>query len=415
MLVLLATVTVPHAHATEPVSPADDSFYRYHGRLPLAWIAPGTVVGQRATTVFLGPQRTPLTGEQLLYRTTDELGRPSVTVTTVIQPPTGAVQRRLVGYLSFYDGLDARCDPSFTLAGGDPPGGANEQQADEEFLLLSWYLDHGFTVTVPDFEGTQQHWMAGRESGRATLDALRATESFLSVPRSTKVALSGYSGGAVAGDWAVELSPSYAPELDIVGVAIGGVPVNYVHLFDYVGGTDEFSAAIPGMLLGLARAYHVDLSRYLSSYGARVVRAEQHTCIASDFGLYPGLSYRKLVKPRYRDLARVPVLTRMLTRQTMGTAGTRPRVPMFIGVGNADGKGDGVMAAADVRALAAHYCRLGAPVDYQEYKGAQHQFAGVFFEPETAAFFHARFAGLPYVDNCPGASAAAPRPGSVSS
>ena len=180
---------------------------------------------------------------------------------------------------------------------------------------------------------------------------------------------------------------------------MGGVPVNYRHMFDYINGTDEFSAAIPGMLLGLARAYHVDLSRYLSAYGAKAVAGEQGTCIASDFGRYPGLTYQRLLRPAYRDLRR-SVLARMLARQTMGSGGTRPRIPMLIGVGNADGKGDGVMVAADVRALAEHYCRGGAPVDYVEYRGAQHQYAGAFFEPETAAFFQARFAGQPYVDNC---------------
>lgn len=383
-----------------PASPAHDAFYRYDGHVPLRAVAPGTVLKQRAVTVRFGPMATPLAAEQLLYRTTTELGRPAVTVTTVVAPTAAPVPPRLIGYLSFYDGLDPRCDPSFTLTGGAPPGAADAQQADEEELLLSWYLDHGFVVTVPDFEGTELHWMAGRESGYATLDAVRATESYLHAPATTPVGLSGYSGGAVAADWADEVAPGYAPRLHLVGIAEGGVPVNYLHMFDYVNGTDEFSAAIPGMLLGLARAYHVDLGHYLSSYGAKIVRAEQHTCIASDFGRFPGLTYQRVLKPRYRDLRRVPALARVLARQTMGTSGARPRTPLFLGVGNADGKGDGVMSAADVRALAAHYCRLGAPVDYEEYRGAQHQFAGVFFEPETAAFFQARFAGLPYVDNC---------------
>ena len=42
-------------------------------------------------------------------------------------------------------------------------------------------------------------WMAGRESGYNTLDAIRATESYLRVPATTKVGLSGYSGGFVLG------------------------------------------------------------------------------------------------------------------------------------------------------------------------------------------------------------------------
>jgi len=211
---LLATLLVggvagaaPRGEAAGPPSPASDAFYRYSGRVPLARLAPGTVLKRRAAQVVVGSLTTPVSAEQLLYRTTDEVGRPVVTVTTVIAPTPSAAVPRIIGYLSFYDGLDPRCDPSFTLTGGEPPGSANQQQAVEEDLLLSWYLDHGFVVTVPDFEGTRLHWMAGRESGQETLDGIRATESYLGAPTSTPVGLSGYSGGAVAADWADELAP----------------------------------------------------------------------------------------------------------------------------------------------------------------------------------------------------------------
>src|SRR5581483_8277998 len=106
----------------------------------------------------------------------------------------------------------------------------------------------------------------------------------------TEVGLSGYSGGAVAADWASELAPSYAPKVNIVGVAEGGIPANYLDHFAYINGTAEYSAAIPGELLGLSRAYGVDLKRYMSPFGLNVVRQEANTCIAADFGSYPGLT-----------------------------------------------------------------------------------------------------------------------------
>ena len=55
---------------------------------------------------------------QLLYRTQDEQGRPTATVTTVVNP-TGPVNGGLVAYLSFYDALGDICSPSYTLQGGD--------------------------------------------------------------------------------------------------------------------------------------------------------------------------------------------------------------------------------------------------------------------------------------------------------
>ena len=381
--------------------PSQDSFYRYTGARPLSRIAPGTVLKERSIHLALGPgSSTPVRAEQLLYRTSDQRGLPSATVTTVLQPTSPPLVPRIVDYLSFYDGLASKCDPSYTLAGGDTKDSTYQQEAQEEELLAGWYLSQGDIVTVPDFEGTGLHWMAGRESGYGALDAIRATESFLQISPATEVGLSGYSGGSVAADWASELAPAYAPKVNIVGVAEGGIPANYFDHFAYMNGTVEYSAAIPGELLGLSRAYGLDLTKYLTAYGRTVVQRESTGCIASAFGTTPGLTVGSIMLPGFRDLAHVAPFTEMLRDQTMGTAATRPREPLLMAVGNADGKGDGAMVAADVKALARRYCREGVPVEYQEFQDASHIEAAAYFEPETGPFLQDRFAGLPFPDNC---------------
>jgi hypothetical protein len=357
------------------------------------------VLKHRSIQVAFGPATTPLMAEQLLYRTTDQLGHPTATVTTVIAPAPIPALSPIVGYLSFYDDLGGACDPSYTLAGGDP-GSSNQSEAEEEELLILFYVENGWIVTVPDFEGPHLHWMAGRQAGYGTLDALRATESALHLPATTKIGLSGYSGGALAGDWASELAPAYAPKLDIVGAALGGIPVDQAALFRYANGTPVFSAALPGILLGLARAYHVDLFRYLSPYGRRVVHAESHTCIGSDFGKYPGLTYQKLLRPRYRNLFGVHALARMITDQHMGRVPGHPHAALLMGNGDIDGYGDGVMSIRAVIALAQEYCRQGVAVEFHRYGGAGHEEAGAYFEPETVPFLAARFAGTRFRGNC---------------
>jgi hypothetical protein len=406
VLVVLAALT-PRVVAAGPTLPANDPFYRYTGSTPLKKIAPGTVLRHRTVPLSPGPgMATPVDAEQLLYRTTGQRGEPTVTVTTVLVPaptpaPSTPATTNIVEYLSFYDGLGSQCDPSYTLAGGDTGDATSQQQAQEEALLVSWYLSQGDIVTVPDFEGTGLHWMAGRESGYAALDAIKATQSYLGVaPRTTKVGLSGYSGGSVAANWASELAPAYAPTVNIVGVAEGGIPANYVNHLAYIDGTDEYSAAIPGELLGLSRAYGVDLTKYLSSYGRKVVAEISNVCIASAFGKYPGLTVRSIMRPEYADLGRVEPFASMLRAQTMGTATTHPRAPLFMAVGNVDGTGDGAMVAADVKALARRYCAEGVPVVYQEYPGASHIQAAAYFEPQTGPFLQARFAGVPFVSDC---------------
>jgi hypothetical protein len=405
LVLLLATLAIVHAPTVRgdggrPL-PANDSFYRYTGHKRLASIAPGTVLKQRPVTVSLGDQfPTPVTAEQLLYRTRTEHGKPVVTVTTVLPPPTPAPGPELVGYLSFYDGFGSECDPSYWLPGGYPGTDTNESEAEEEELLISHYLSLGWIVTVPDFEGEKLHWGAGQESGYNTLDAIRATETYLEVPATTKVGLSGYSGGAIAGDWASELAPHYAPKLNLVGVAEGGIPVDYAHLLRYVDGSKTFSGAIPGMLMAAARAFPLALHKHLSPYGKKVIRAVHDQCIASFLGAYPGLRMTKLLKPRYHHVYRVTAFAHALNHVIMGTAPGHPHLPLLMGVGKVDAVGDGVMIVKDVEALAHEYCKQGVHVEFDVYKRMGHEVAGADFEPATTAFLQQRFAGVPFGGNC---------------
>jgi hypothetical protein len=58
------------------------------------------------------------------------------------------------------------------------------------------------------------------------------------------------------------------------------------------------------------------------------------------------------------------------------------------------------MSIRAVIALAQEYCRQGVPVEFHRYAGAGHEEAGAYFEPETAPFLAARFAGTPFAGNC---------------
>jgi len=413
LLVPLVALTPARAASSRPL-PSQDPFYTYSGTYkgkptPLGKIKPGTVLNQRPVQLAFGPgNSTPINAEQLLYRTTGQLGQPTVTVTTVLQPTSAPVVPNIIGYMSFYDGLGSQCDPSYTLAGGDPGDSTYAQEAMEEQLLITYYLAEGDIVTVPDFEGTNLAWMTGRLSGYGALDAIRATENYLATGPTAKVGMSGYSGGSVATDWASELAPAYAPELNLVGIAEGGIPANYFDHFAYINGTSQYSAAIPAELLGLSRAYGIDLTqvdpttgqpKYLTPLGLSIVKAEANTCMASDFGKYV-VTIKDLLQPQYQDIAHVKPFSTMLGDQTMGMAKTHPGEPLLMAMGNADGTGDGAMSAVDAKALARKYCSEGVSVDYQEYTGLPHEEAAAPFEPQTAAFFQARFAGLPWVNNC---------------
>lgn len=394
-----STEAAPAAPAAAIPLPHDDPFYRYTGTRPLKQIARGTVLKSRQVMIGApqsGQGKIPAT--QLLYRTQDQQKKPSVTVTTVVNP-TGPANAGLVAYLSFYDALGDKCSPSYTLRGGDP-GEENMELATTEAGLVTSLASQGYAVTVPDFEGTDLHWVAGQESGWSTLDSIRATESFLGMATSQKVALLGYSGGSIAGEWASELAPRYAPELNIVGTAIGGVPVHLAHNLRYINGTDSWSGVIPAVLVSLGRAFGLPMDKYESAYGKRVTDEVEDECIGGFNGNYPGLRVQQLVKKKYKRFLRVPAFARVVNRLIMGSAKGHPSMPMYMAVGNHDGTGDDVMVAEDLEALAYKYCRQGVTVQFEVYGGADHTEGGVQFFPTAMSFLGERFAGTPFAGNC---------------
>jgi hypothetical protein len=379
--------------AAAPPTPASDPFYSYPG--PLKDVPPGTVLSSRQVQISVAgtPQAYPAI--QLLYRTTNQLGLPSATAATIIQPVGGAgAPVKLLSYQTFYDGVASTCRPSYTLQGGDP---SNTTASADETLMLD-YVQQGFTVVTSDYEGPTDDYGAGHESGYGTLDAIRAAELELGLtPKSTPVGLVGYSGGSIASEWASELAPTYAPELDLIGVAEGGIPVDYAHTVGYIDGSPSWSGAIPAVSLGLMRAYKLDVAKYASSYGIQVYREVAEGCLNPT--AYPGLKLEDLLKPPYRDWRKVPIFVRIFNDAIMSEAGT-PKEPLLMGVGNADGTGDGVMIANDVQELAYTYCTRHVPVEFHVYSNSDHVQAAPQFEAQAVQFLQALYNGQSVTNEC---------------
>jgi hypothetical protein len=376
--------------------PSADPFYSYDSA-GIAGVPPGTVLRSRGVLVpTLGVLTTPyLAGIQALYRTQGQLGQPTATVATIIRPPAAnpAPPTKLLSYQTFYDGLDSSCRPSYTLQGGVPATGSGN--ADNKLLL--GFVRDGYTVVASDYEGPGDDYTAGRESGYGTLDGIRAAESKLSLPASTPVGLIGYSGGSLASEWASELGPSYAPGLNLLGVAEGGIPVSYADMLAYINGGTAYGGVIPALTLGLVRAYRLNPWKYFNPIGLAVLGQAAKGCLTAN--AYPGLHFEDLFKPEYRNWKQTPEIVRMLNDAIMGTAGT-PKGPLFMAVGRSDAIGDGVIPAGDVTGLAHAYCQRGVSVTLHTYNGLDHIASIPWFAAEARNFMRQRYAGVTPLNGC---------------
>jgi Secretory lipase len=412
-LLLLAAalvLAVPAAQAAPP-TPEEDPFYDYAGATPLAEIAPGTVLKSRTLNYHVVGLPLPVKAVQLLYRSTSQIGEPTVNVTSVLKPPLSFGTPQVVAYQSFYDSLNPVDEPSYAVSGGLTLGGAIPQV---ESALIGPELLAGRTVVVADTEGESADFAAGPEYGINTLDSLRAALAAPATGLSStkKIGLIGYSGGAIATEWAAELAPTYAPEVNakLIGAAMGGVLVDPAHNLHYIEGSLSWAGVMPMAIIGVSRAFHIDLTPYLSEYGKQLYAKLEKASIAEALAQYPGLTWAQLAKPDYPTPESIPVYVHVVNQLIMGTGGT-PTTPLLIGQGALGelegtpgnkpgiGEGDGVMIAGDVRSLAREYCERGDQVLYNQYP-LGHITAAVPWIATAVPWLEARFAGTAAPQNC---------------
>ena len=350
--------------AADPkVAPAADSFYTQPADSYLASVQPGAVIRYRAlpaSSLWTGVKE----GWQIMYRSTGQKGQPVAMVTTLLVPKTvSTTGKKLVSYQSFYDSLTLNCSPSgLTLTG--------------KLLEKTFFKDalaKGYHVNLSDYEGLQSQWIAALNTGHGVLDSIRAVEGFsksgLSV--STPVGLFGYSGGGFATLWAAELAPSYAPELNIVGAAGGGLPVNPVNVAKKVDGT-LFAGAYIGAVVGLSRAYpEIDTNKYATAAGLEALKDAGTRCLGGTASGQPELltkyAYKKgatyLKDPNFLDL---PEMQAINAENTMGR--NTPKTPLFIWQGTSDQ----LMPIADADTLVSKYCANGVKLQYKRITGGDH-------------------------------------------
>ncbi|MFC7449425.1 lipase family protein [Rhodococcus daqingensis] len=346
---------------------------------------PGTVLHTRAVTV--ARLSTPVTSTQLLVRSADSHDRPVPVAATVIVPTApwaGPGARAVVGYNTAIDSLGQACAPSSTL----PRGEMMEIGAVQEFLARN------YAVVVTDHEGPLQAYAAGRMAGHAVLDALRAAVNTpgLGLARSSRIAVTGYSGGAIASGWAAKLAPSYAPELNLVGAAFGGTPADYRILLGSMNGRNGASTVLLAAVLGLAREYP-ELFGLFNDNGWRLGMLAKDLCFAQLAA--PGVVAPIPVQAMsdVPDVVNHPVAQRVLDETRM--AGQAPTAPVFL----YQGQQDPWIPREGAERLYDDWCARGAWVRLEEYAGEHVTAAGVG-APIAHRWIDDRLAGVPASPGC---------------
>lgn len=393
VLVTLLPGAAPAA-TTFPV-PEDDPFYAVPSNI--GTFAKGQVIASRQIDAKVYELPLPVTAWQVKFRTENSKGRPSASVTTILQPTSawsGPGPRPLVSYQFAEDGVTGRCAPSYALRAGSQGGLTN---AYTETPIIAMALSRGWTVTVPDYEGARSEFLVAGTQAKGVLDAIRATRRFAParVAASAPIGLWGYSGGSLASVTAAQLQPTYAPELDLDALALGGL------LGDVRATIDAFSGsigggAIPMGINGFLRAYpELDLMQYLSPSGREKVRATSGDCLFEAAARYPFLRVADIEGTP--DALGSPKVAAMLRANSPRHLPGIPRMPVY----HYHAILDEFAPIGPARAVIKRFCAARVPVQRDEKLVGEHLTEIALGAAGAVQFLASRFAGKAPRNNCP--------------
>jgi secretory lipase len=318
----------------------------------------------------------------VLYHSRDFDGRDTAVSGLVVAPPGAAPPggRPVVVWGHGSVGLADRCVPSrvgVMEAFGGP---------------VASLLQQGVVVAATDYQGLgtpgPARFAIGLSAGRAVLDAARAARG-LDAGAGGRVVLHGHSEGGHAVLWAAELAATYAPELEVLGVAASapGAELAAGLRVEAAAGPAALTSGAMLLVVAWSDVYRVPLD-VLTPAGRKAVGRVRSTC------LHELMADPPLEAVRPTDLLTTAPWPALLARNTPGKAATP--APILL----AQGADDDRVTPAVTRALVQRLCRLGDTVELRTYQGVGHFDVLQVASTDMLAWTGERLAGRPARTTC---------------
>ncbi|MDP9140600.1 MAG: lipase family protein [Pseudomonadota bacterium] len=373
-----------------PPTANDDAFYAQPQ--PMPQVPPGTILNSRA--VRFAPYGVPLPNPawQLQYMSADLHGKPQAAIATVVKPliPSLTGGAPLLSYQFAINSAGLKCAPSHQVTGSRE--NLNSQLEALQYLPLLEVF--GWTLVFPDHLGPASSVAVGRIAAPIVLDGIRAAESFEPLGLdgvNTPVGMMGYSGGALATTWSAALQPDYAPELNLVGVAAGGLPANAESLIKAFDGTAFFDIAF-GAIISINRVFPQLLPPgLLNAEGERAANAVKDGCLGgtTDGSPAPGGHLADYVTSD--DVYATPGAQDVMPQLSLPQPGEVPTAEMYF----YHQRFDQLALAGEADKVADAWCEAGARIHYYKDLTGEHFAGAVTAAPSMYLYLASRFSNLP--------------------
>lgn len=365
----------------------EKGFYELPSPVPAG--KPGEIV--RTEKLLSAPDNT--IAWRVLYHSTDLAGADIIVSGVVIAPektgPAGG--RTVVGWGHPTTGAVARCAPS---NGVDP------------FILIEGLhslLAAGYVIAAADYPGLgvqgQSSYLIGTSEGNSVLDAVRAAGHIPEAGAGSDVLLWGHSQGGQAVLFAGQDAKTYAPELNVHGVAVAAPAADLGTLLkDDIGdvsgitiGSYAFSAfasVYSGRFPGLS------LDSILTPAGAAATPAMAELCLIGQNKELHEKATPLIGKYLLSDPTTTEPWATMLSENTPG--GKPLGVPLFVG----QGESDTLVVPTATTAFVGTACAAEEHVTYRQYPDTTHGTIAENALPDVMSFFEGVMAGKPPASTC---------------
>ena len=328
---------------------------------------------------------------RIRYWTSDGSNRPRE-VTGMVVAPREAVParpRNVLAWTHGTSGVSKRCamstNPLFWTV---TPGLAAVRQ--------------GYVVVAPDYPGLGSEgvhpYLVGQDTGRSVLDAVRAARSIPGAASGSRFAVWGESQGGHASLWTGQIARTYAPDLQLVGVAAAAPTTDLVQNVRLV--PNKSVGAFMTAFIGYAWSKHYRAP--LSTLGGPqtqgiITRLAQNNCIELEqkpkIGTMLGIMTLQS-RLKNKDLGSIQPWARLARANS--TSAVSYNVPFLI----AQNPKDDLVAPNVTRAYAKALCQSGARLRYLSITGAGHATSAKDSASETLPWIADRFANRPAPSDC---------------
>ena len=352
------------------------------------------IAGQPGTLIRSEPMTFAPAGAQayrVLYRSTGMDGEP-IAVSGVIVVPPGPVPaggRPIVAWAHPTTGVVPHCAPSLAIF------------VFQQMAGLRQLIEQGAVVAATDYPGLgtpgPHPYLVGDSEARAVIDSVRAARNLPGVGGGNNFAVWGHSQGGQASLYTGLIAKTYAPELNLVGVAAAAPATSLVTLMG-----DDFKTSggknLTAMTLwSWSRVYRAPVQKVVEPEAMPTVDRLANECIESIFDI---MARRRTEKPLEENFLSVPNIATVEPWHSLAAHNTPGVLPASIPLFLAQGTTDDIVRPDVTRAYMQRQCKAGGKVTMMWVQGVGHGLVARDSADTAVAWMMDRFAGRPAPSDC---------------